>query len=447
MDSATAVLQGPAPDRLARGLRNVFRVLRGGRLGDFAAWSDEDLAGNAQGLAYALRASRWQRRARLPDWPAVHAAWRARAAATEQDGAAPSGRFAADDTWTLVTDNAQAFALRDRLHAQATRSIDLATFYIEADATGWRTAHALAACARRGVRVRVVADRQATLGKAFRDPQVLEVIRFLRAAGVAFRLFQDPQRPFDACHRKLLLVDGRALLLGGRNLADHYAGPDWRDVELLLEGPSAALVQPLFDETLANAPGRAPLPAGGLFQPTTPQGIADNAAFVFLLQRIREARRTLDIENAYYFAHAPVHEALAAAVRRGVRVRVFTNSAQSNDLPFMNHRLLAGFPALVEAGIELYLRQGEGRTLHGKYFIADGEWVGFGSSNLDFYSPRFCLELGLHVRDRALADRLGGWFEAGIAQARRVADAQQLRAEPAPGRASAWFDRLCRDIQ
>lgn len=445
MASVFALAQEPPPGRLERGLHRAFSLLRGARVPGFAGWSDGDVAGNAQGFAYALRATRWQRQAGLPDWPQVHGAWRA--AAERGEGSAAWGELAAGDAWTLVTDNAEAFALRERLYAQATRSIDLATFYLEADATGWRTARALAACARRGVRVRVVADRQATLGKAARNPEVLELADFLRDAGVAFRLFEDARRPFDACHRKLLLVDGHALLLGGRNHADHYAGPHWRDVELLLTGPSAAQAQPFFDETFAGTPGRFAAAPGSVVQPTTPEAIADNAALLFFLQRIRAARATLDIENAYWFHHAPVHEALAAAVRRGVRVRVFTNSARSNDLPFLNHRLLAGFPALLADGIELYLRQGEGRTLHGKFFVADGEWVGFGSSNLDFYSPRFCLELGIHLRDSGLGAALTAWFEEGVADAKRVADTRALREESGGGLASFLFDRLCRDIQ
>jgi phosphatidylserine/phosphatidylglycerophosphate/cardiolipin synthase-like enzyme len=83
----------------------------------------------------------------------------------------------------------------------------------------------------------------------------------------------------------------------------------------------------------------------------------------------------VDIENAYVLEHAALQEALAAACRRGVRVRLATNSAESNDLQFMNWRLQRSLLALLDAGVEVHLRQGAGRTLHGKYFVADGLWA------------------------------------------------------------------------
>lgn len=376
----------------------------------------------------------------MPGWPVVHEAWRR--AASDADAIAPCGTWAPEDRWQLVPDNAEAFALRDRLYASARHTIDLATFYLQADATGWRTARALADCARRGVRVRVVADGWATRGKAAQDAQVHAMLRMLEAAGVQCRLFADPRRPFDACHRKLLLVDGRQLLLGGRNHADHYAGSDWRDVELLVSGPTAATAQPFFDEAFDGEAGRHAGRPGAVVQPTTPAGIEDNAFFVHLLRCVRAARRSVDIENAYYFHHPVLHAELADARARGVRVRVLTNSTESNDLQFMNHRLQAGFGPLLDAGIELHLQQGKGRTLHGKYFVADGEWVGFGTSNLDYYSPRFCLELGLHLRDGALGRALTAYFEQGIASARRA-----TAASPAGGTVARLFDRWFTDIQ
>jgi cardiolipin synthase len=433
-------------NRLARCLRLLFRLIRAASPRRYAALSDAKLAGMAQGMSYALQATRWQRRSGLPRWDEVHARW-----ATQCDETRERALWACldpRDRWDLVTGNAEAFDLRDDLYRQARSSIDLATFYIQADATGWRTAHALAESARRGVRVRVLVDGWATQGKAAENPAVLQVLDYLRAAGVDCRVFTDRHRPFDAWHSKLLLVDGTTLLTGGRNYADHYAGGQWRDVELRLCGPSVASLVPVFEAGfLGVQPTHAATAASHLFHATTPAGMEANAAFIYLLQRVRACRSTLDIENAYLLRHAVLHRELVSACRRGVRVRVFTNSAESNDLDFMNYRLYAGFPELMDGGVELYLQRGQGRTLHCKYFIADGEWVGFGSSNLDFYSPRFCHELGLHVRDAALASRLTAWFEAGIADGHRLRDRGAAVAEMGRQGLGRLFDRWCTDIQ
>jgi cardiolipin synthase len=429
--------------RLARGLRLLLALLRRAGVAPIAAASDAQLAGDAHGLAYAIGASLWLRRRRALPWPRVQAAWRGLA---DGEPAALAGRLDPGDRWSLVTGNADAFDLRERLCAQARRRVDLSTYYLQADATGWRMARALQDAARRGVQVRLVVDHCATASKAAADAGVPALMRQLREAGVQVRAFRDAARPWDANHRKILLVDGADLLLGGRNHADHYAQPGWRDVELWLAGPSAAAVQPAFD-AMFDGDARAPAPAaGGLWQPTTPAAVEGNAWFGYLLRCLRTARASVDIENAYVLEHAALQEALAAACRRGVRVRLATNSAESNDLQFMNWRLQRSLLALLDAGVEVHLRQGAGRTLHGKYFVADGLWVGLGSSNLDYYSPRLCHELGLHAQDAALAQALTAWFEAGLAECRPPVR-PALEAAVAGASAGRVFDRLFRDIQ
>ena len=366
---------------LARLLRLLLAACRAARIEPAASMSDADMAGNAYGISYAILATRWQRKTETSSWASVYRQWQSRLPASGSH-LSLCACFDPSDRLELLTDNAAAFEKRDELYLAAQQSIDISTFYIQADEVGWRTAQALADCARRGVRVRIIADGYITEQKIFGNPQVLDVIRFLRDAGVDYRLFKDSDHPYDTCHRKLLIVGGMTLITGGRNYADHYAGTEWRDIDLLLTGPSVTCLQLVYEETFASVPntydGRA---QENIFQATTPSGIASNASFIYLLECIRFCRKTLDIENAYYFNHPLIHHELAEACLRGVRVRLFTNSAQSNDLDFMNYRLYAGFPDLI-----LYLRRGKGRTLHCKYFVADGEWIGFGSKQ-----PRFFL--------------------------------------------------------
>jgi PLD-like domain len=208
-----------------------------------------------------------------------------------------------------------------------------------------------------------------TNGKTFENPRMRALSRFLRRSGIDSRLFANPARPYDANHRKLLIVDGVGLITGGRNYADHYSGDSWRDIELLRTGPSVRGLLPLYEETFAigQAAPVTPPKVPGFFQSTTPEEITSNAAFIFLLQCAGAARHTLDIENAYYINHPVLHNRLAAACARGVRVRLLTNSAESNDLDFANYRIYSGFPDLLTAGVEIYLRGGRGRTLHCKY--------------------------------------------------------------------------------
>ena len=433
---------------LARVIRILLAMCRAARLAPTSGASDAELAGNAHGLSYAILATRWQRKAGALPWDSVYGQWQSRLSVAGAISTSLYGAFDAADRLELLTGNEEAFEIRDELCQAARQSIDVATYYLQADQAGWRTARLLADCARRGVRVRIVADRGMTERKAFENPDVRHLQRYLRDAGVDYRLFKDSARPYDACHRKLLIVDGETVITGGRNYANHYAEPGWRDTDLWLSGPSVAGLQAVYQRTFVHAPVVQCGDAGaGLFHAAAPAAIASNPFFIYLLECIRASRETLDIENAYYLNHPVLYRCLADACRRGVRVRLFTNSAESNDLGVMNYRLYAGFPGLIDAGVMLYLRKGRGRTLHSKYFVADGEWVCLGSSNLDFYSPRFCLDLGVHVRDARLAGLLTDWFEQGVAEAELLTDAALAESVIKTQRIGKAFDRWLPDMQ
>lgn len=430
---------------LARALSVPLGALR--RLGfpPVARLSPGELRGRAHGLSYGLCATVWQALRRAPSWDEVSRAWEDAVART--DGVDPGlhGRFDGADTVALLGDNREAFAARARLYARARRRIDLATYYIQADEVGRATLRDLAAAVARGVRVRFVADAQVMRQKEQAGLGALGLVDALRAAGVEVRLWEDPARPYDVSHRKLLVVDGEAVLLGGRNLAEHYAGEAWRDVEILVEGPTAREAEALFERTFAGQP--EPRGAGGVLHATAPADVRGHAGFVYLLQCLRAARRTVDLENAYYLRHPALERSLVAARRRGLRVRLLTNSAESNDLDFANYRLYAGFRGLLEAGVEVWLRRGAGRTLHGKYFVVDGAWVGLGSTNLDYYSPRYCTDLAAHVSSPALGAALGAWFERGLAEADRLTDPARIEAVLRRERVARGFDAVLRDLQ
>jgi len=429
---------------LTRILQFTISGLRMIRVPPASSMSARDIRSNADGLSYAIRATRWQKRLALPDWSSIYVKWDSKLPDPPQIDSTLYGEFDGQDRFELLTNNAESFAVRYRLFDSVRRSIDLATYYIQADQTGRETARRLMECARRGVRVRVLVDGIATARKAFENPQVSVIADDLRAAGVDFRVYHDSERPFDASHRKFLIVDGETLITGGRNYADHYSGTEWRDIDLLLTGPSVRQAQAMAELTLAQQPDES---AAGVFQTTTPGAITSNASFLYLLECVRAAKQSLDIENAYYINHPILHRELCKARSRGVRIRILTNSAESNDLDFTNYRIYSGFAELLQAGIEVYLRNGKARTLHCKYFLADREWVGFGSSNLDFYSPRFCREAGIHVRSAGFAKLLAAWFEEGLRDASKIADRSTIEEVLQRQTIGRIFDSRFHDIQ
>lgn len=436
-----------AIDVLARLIHASLRGLARAGFPPAARLSPSELGGSAHLLACGMFGAAWHARRGAPSWADLSRGWER--AADEIASAALHGRFDPADRVELLTDNARAFAARAELIDAARARVDLATYYLQADETGRALSARLRAAAARGVRVRLVADGYIMRKKDYEGLGVMALVRDLRAAGVDVHLFRDPARPYDTNHRKLLVVDGEALILGGRNVADHYAGDAWRDVELLLRGPSARAAEALFERTRRGdpEPPRRPGAPDAYLQATAPGDVARHANFIYLLQCVRDARRTVDVENAYFLEHPAVLRGLRAARARGVRVRVFTNSAESNDLDYANYRLYAGFSGMLDAGIELYLRRGKGRTLHSKYFVIDGRWNSVGSSNLDYYSPRYCTEANVQVESPELAAALTAYFEAGIAEADRLVDPAVIDHVLRGSSVSRAIDALLRDVQ
>ena len=427
--------------RLLLGMLTLLRRL--GRPAAVARLAPREADGYAVAVSYMFRARAWTFFHGVAGWARIQEAW-ARAEASTEARDAVAGTLSAEDRMRLVASGAEGVAVRAALYEGARESIDIATYYLQSDETGRSTVRALAACAQRGVRVRLLVDRYQTTRKRAEVEGMAELDADMRTAGIEVREWHDPDRPYDSNHRKMIVADGTRALVGGRNFADHYRGEEWRDVDLVIEGPSVAPLARIF----------ARLWEGGTETGQTkpwveaiPERVLDDPIMTFAISAVGAAARTIDLELAYFCAHDSLCGALERAARRGVRVRLLTNSAQTNDLPFANWTLYEGMRRVLEAGGAVHARRGAGRTLHPKYLVVDGEWLSFGSHNLDYYSPRHCGEVNLVVRDARLGAMLGEFFETGLADATPVALETEVKPFLASHGASRLFDRAFRDFQ
>jgi cardiolipin synthase len=426
----------------------IAGVIRGGRRLGIPAFADNiperEVDSYAYSMAYTAQARLWMLRTRAASWPCLHEAWRrSLEAGSRAVRAELSGTLEAGDQIQLLDDGRAVLATQAELYAGATRTIDIATYYIQADDAGWNTARLLQACAQRGVRVRFVADRHMMTTKRHEIDGMDELLEFLRRASVEVRLWHDPERPFDRNHRKMIVVDAAGAVVGGRNFANHYQDGSWRDIELVLRGPTARGLAPVFEGIWSDAAPRSTRAVPPWFG-HIPARVERDPTVRYVLACIEAAERTLDLELAYFVGGGPLSEAIAGAARRGVRVRLRTNSAESTDMPFTRSTTAEGVRTLLEAGAQVLLRRGTGRTLHCKYMVADGEWVSFGSHNLDRYSSRFNCELNLHVHSAELGHLLTGFFEkdrAGSTPADRQRDVDDVLARTRGLRRLDWIFR------
>jgi len=158
-----------------------------------------------------------------------------------------------------------ALLLRIHLIRGARRSIEIQTFIWTNDECGRLMMWELLEAARRGVKVRIVADQMfsetdpATVAFVATAHPNLEVRHYRPAfdridpalwhralAGVlSFRAINQRM------HNKVLLVDRELLVIGGRNIEnsyfDHGAAYNYRDRDVLVSGPAVAVAAETFE--------------------------------------------------------------------------------------------------------------------------------------------------------------------------------------------------------
>ena len=305
----------------------------------------------------------------------------------------------------------------------ARSSVCMETFTFRDSDVGLRFRSALAAAARRGVRVRLIVDAFGSFG--------LERDYFdeLVAAGGAMRWFNELRLASFSVrdHRKLLVVDDTQAFAGGCNIAPEYDGDGitmgWRDGGVSVRGPVTAVLAAEFDRQWERASGKHwNFPHGGMRQRAAASG-GNEVEALFIkpglgrnplrdaLWQDLAAAKDVAITAAYFLPPHRLRHRLAQAVARGARVRLLL--AGRSDVRLMQLASRSLYRRLVQKGIELWEYQPQ--VLHAKLIVVD-DIVFVGSSNLDPRSLRINFEIMLRIQNAALAATVRQQFEADLAQ-------------------------------
>jgi cardiolipin synthase A/B len=214
----------------------------------------------------------------------------------------------------------------------------------------------------------------------------------LEQAGV--RVVAFPVERLSIDHVKLLIVDGERAIVGGINWGTHSIYN--HDVDVLAAGPVVKNLQRVFqqDLALAGVPAVIPSPtADSQVQVlVTRPGDSIRAA---VLAAIAAARSSIDLEM-FVLSDRLVLDALSAAARRGVRLRVLLEPTQPQN------GVARTALAAVGATVRYYVPAGD-ELLHAKVGIFDAAVVLFGSCNWSRSGFTTNHELDLLVREPALA--------------------------------------------
>ena len=314
----------------------------------------------------------------------------------------------------------------------AKKTILFETYIYWSGEIGNEFADALAERARGGVKVHVLLD---WVGSAKIDDALTDK---MEKAGVEVRKYHPLRwynlgRLNNRTHRKLLIVDGNVGFTGGVGIAPLWTGnaqdPDhWRDSHYRVEGPVVAQMQSVMLDNWSKTTGKV-LHGADYFPPpkaagsesaqmfaSSPNGGSESMLMMYLLA-ITASTRSIDLSSAYFVPDEITRNALVAAVKRGVRVRIIT-PGKHMDAETVRRASRGLWGDLLEAGVQIYEYQPT--MYHCKVMIVDGQMTSVGSTNFDVRSFRLNDEANLNVYDPAFAARQTRVFEADLTQSRRI---------------------------
>jgi putative cardiolipin synthase len=334
----------------------------------------------------------------------------------------------------------------------------------------------------------------------------------LQRGARALNFLTDFTRVNRRMHNKSFTADNQVSVVGGRNIGNEYfavgSGVAFADLDVIAVGPAVGEVSKEFDlywnspsaypaVSFVGAPkpdATADLKANFSAMRADPESVAyleavrltplihdllsrqlalewttarlvhddpaktlDTAArmdvllFPELVRTIGRPEKTLDLVSPYFVPGSDGTAALEALAKRGVKVRVLTNSLAATDESAVHAGYAKRRQDLLQAGVQLYelkptvveeSHEGTARfgasssaALHAKTFAVDRTRIFVGSFNFDQRSALLNTEMGLVIESPVLAQRLAEYFDAEVQMA-----AYEVRLTP-DGHDLEWIEQ------
>ncbi len=354
-------------------------------------------------------------------------------------------------------------SLRERIDLirSATKTIELEFFIYNVDRASRLVTQELIKKSQEGVKVRLLIDFAAPVLQF--KPVYAD---FLKSEGIElkyyntssfFRLMSVQHRS----HRKLLIIDGKKVLTGGRNIADEYFDManeyNFLDTDILIEGSIAATIQESFDFYWKSKYSQSPeeidyevtkeelnkvqgffaesedlerlkasleeLEVAGqtiecrdnLFVTDYPGvGPSHRKVYDTIIKLASEAQSEIIAESPYFVLQGDGKNFVDSLPKKGIRFKALTNSLKSTDAFYTVSHMYPRLGNLEASRMDLYLYNGspldsetKGRWgIHSKRAIIDGKTSLIGTYNIDPRSANLNSELMYVCRDNEELARL-----------------------------------------
>lgn len=363
---------------------------------------------------------------------------------------------------TLLGDGPATYAAMFKIIQSAQDHINLESYIIEDDETGRKFADLLLQKQAKGVRINVIYDGMGSINtpaayfQRLRDGGI-QVVEFnpltdLPTGKNLGMVHRD--------HRKILIADGKTAIIGGINISEVYssspgkrnkqptASVRWRDTDIQIEGPAVAELQKLFIGTWQKQKG--PELSGHNYFPdlqeagkdlvrvigSTP-GETTRIPFVMYVSAITFAEHSIHLTNSYFIPDGQIIEALTAAARRGVDVKIILPGITDSKLALYAQR--HHYTGLLKSGVKIY--EHGTSLLHAKTAVVDQVWSTVGSSNLDILSLLNNDEVNAVILGKDFAVEMEEMFADDLENSRQI-KWEEWQKRPLLPRVREWFVNL-----
>lgn len=353
-----------------------------------------------------------------------------------------------------IMENKRSFELRKELLLNAKSSIHVLVWAIYDDETGEEFEDLMYEALRRNpeMEIRIIVDGNIANMKGRKLLKRMErvslgMIKVIRWKSKKYRA--------NGNHRKMIIVDKEHVIVGGMNVGNSYShlvasGSHWRDLDLYVGGGEAGKsaynqfaeiwnkqlsefkkLRKKYDSMEADVTERNKGDVSVTLVDQHP-GSAVKTAYhnihTAVVKLMRNAKESIDIENAYFIMDPIIRKELAEVIKRGVKVRLYTNSKTSVDEGLVRMSIMHSARGAVDMGAKVYLKRGFD-TLHSKYMIVDKKISMVGSFNFHPRSLRFDAESVMVVFDKELGQKLTDHFEQGILEADHFESPEQYEVD------------------
>jgi cardiolipin synthase len=341
----------------------------------------------------------------------------------------------------LLADGQATYGAMFKALQNAKDHINLETYIMEEDEVGRKFADLLLKKQAEGVQVNLIYDSVGCMN----TPAAF--FRRLRDGGIQVVEF-NPINPLKARdqwelthrdHRKILIIDGKAAIIGGINISEVYSSRllrrkqnkkapiRWRDTDLQIEGPAVAEFQKLFLETWLTQKGPK-LSERNYFPDLKEKGNAlvrvigstpgqtNRIPFVVYVSAITFAAHSIHMTNAYFIPDDQIVKALTDAARRGVDVKIILPGITDSPLALYSQRYY--YSNLLKSGVKIY--EHSTSLLHAKTAVVDKVWSTVGSTNMDNMSLLTNDEVNAIILNHEFAVEMEKMFVSDLANSRQI---------------------------